>query len=195
MQDNYKQDINKIKRDIVILKREIRQLKFKNSPLFKILHIINAFIFVTYLQFILAYLFEFNSETIKNSHIQFKTNFTNSQNIKLYTIIINYKNYSFRSKINKQFDKSILYSDVRISKDLFFHLPQKLKLMQFNQQWFVIYESMGIFTICAIILFTQTIAYIYKQNEHYYPLLIIFILNMFSFLSISIFSMYVHSVI
>ncbi len=195
MQNNDNDDINKIKRNIVILKREIEQLKFKNSILFKVLNLINMFIFIIYLQFIILYLFDLNSETINNTDIQFKIQASIHQNVKLYTIKIRYKNYFFKSKINKEMNNSVLYSDAIISKDLFFQLPQKLKFKHLNTQWFLVYESLGILTICAIILFTQTIAYIYKQNEHYYPLFSISLLSILSFIGISIFSLVIHKII
>lgn len=197
MQENYEKEVRKLKREIILLKREVQRLQFKNSFLFRTFHTINIFIFIAYLQFIISYLFNFNAERIKNSAIQFKTYLSDPGEVKLYTISIKYKNYVFRSKINRQIDGSILQSDLTVTKDLLFHIPQKIKFTHsgFKQQWFVIYESMGILTICAIILFSETIAYIYKQNEHYYPFLMMSGLNILSFSGISVFSLYIHDIL
>lgn len=189
------EDISRIKQKIILLKREIEHLKFKNSRLFKVLNLVNLFIFLIYIQYILTYLSNQNSENISNAHIQFNVYSYQSERIKLYTIKFKYHNYFFRVKINRELDKTIMYTDAVISKDLIFQIPQKLQLKNFRSHWFFINESLGILTICFILVFVQTVAYIYKQNEHYYPLLSVFVLNILSFTGIVIFSLHIHNLI
>lgn len=189
-----KDDLAKLKREIILLQREINHLKFKNSFLFKTLNIINWVIFICFLQYILSYIFSFNNSEIPNSKIEFKTHPYKNENVKLYTIIFSYKNYYFKVKVNKEIDKGIIYSDAIISKDLVFQIPQKLKFKNLNNRWFFIYESLGILTICSILIFTQIVVFYWKQNEEYYPLLTITTLNSIAFIGISIFALYIHKI-
>ncbi|HPQ08049.1 MAG TPA: hypothetical protein PK995_02355 [Bacteroidia bacterium] len=189
-----KDDLAKLKREIILLQREINHLKFKNSFLFKTLNIINWVIFICFLQYILSYIFSSNNSEIPNSKIEFKTHPYKNENVKLYTIIFSYKNYYFKVKVNKEIDKGIIYSDAIISKDLVFQIPQKLKFKNLNNRWFFIYESLGILTICSILIFTQIVVFYWKQNEEYYPLLTITTLNSIAFIGISIFALYIHKI-
>jgi hypothetical protein len=189
-----KVDLAKLKREIILLQREINHLKFKNSSLFKTLNIINWVIFICFLQYILSYIFSSNNSEIPNSKIEFKTHPYKNENVKLYTIIFSYKNYYFKVKVNKEIDKGIIYSDAIISKDLVFQIPQKLKFKNLNNRWFFIYESLGILTICSILIFTQIVVFYWKQNEEYYPLLTITTLNIIAFIGISIFALYIHKI-
>lgn len=188
-------DIKRLKRELILLKRKRLQVQFKNSPFFKVLSIINIFILIIYIQFILSYILDLNTTLISNQNIDFKTYPYESGNIKLYNIIFHYKNYFFRVKINKELDQTIMYSDAIITRDNFFQIPQKLKFINLNNKWFLVNESLGILTICAIIVFTQSIAYFYKQNEYLYPLLAISFLSIISFIGISIFSLFIHNFI
>lgn len=193
-ENNDSEYIKHIQREIILLKRKIAQLKFKNSTLFKSLNFINHFIYIIYIQFIISYIIDFNFQKISNSDIQFNVYTYPSEMIKLYTIKFKYNNYFFRVKINKELDKTIMYSDAIISKDLIFQIPIKLKLKHFNNHWFFINESLGILTICLIIVFIQSIAHIYKQNEHYYPLISLFSLSILSWIGIVSFSLYIHKI-
>lgn len=189
------ENINQLKREIIRLKRTIAHLKFKNSPLFKILNTINLFIYLAFLQYIISYVFDINKTIIHNKDIQFKTYPYESMYVKLYTIIFQYQHYSFKVKVNKLLNKSVLYSDALITKDHLFQIPQKFKFIYPNSHWFFINESLGILTICSILVFVQSIAYIYKQHEYFYPLFSISFLSLFAFSGILIFSLYIHNFI
>jgi hypothetical protein len=189
-----KDDLAKLKREIILLQREIKRLKFKNSTLFKVLNLINWLIFICFSQYILSYIFNFNNSEISNSQIEFKIFPSINDNVRLYTIIFSYENYTFRVKINKELDRSIIYSDAIVSKDLVFQIPQKLKFKNLNNRWFFIYESLGILTICSILIFTQIVVFYWKQNEEYYPLLTITTLNSIAFIGISAFALYIHKI-
>ncbi|GAB4205642.1 MAG: hypothetical protein Fur0023_14700 [Bacteroidia bacterium] len=197
MVDENTDEIGKIKREIILLKREIEYLKFKNSRLFKVLNIINLVIFIIYIQFILSYLFDLKESPIPNSAIQFNVYHypSASSQIKIYTIKFKYNHYYFKSKINKELNKTIVYSDAAVTKDIFFQMPQKIKLYHLPNRWFFVNETLGILTICSIIVFVQSIAYLYKQNEQFYPLFSISMLSILSFLGISIFSLHIHNFI
>lgn len=188
-------DIKRLKREIIFLKRQIQQLQFQNSVTFKVLNIFNAFIFLAYAQFIFCYLLNTNSNLIPNSDIQFKTYLFQQEKVKLYTIVFKYHSNYFKVKVNKEFDNIILQSDALISKDIFFQIPQKIKFNIYPNQWFFINESLGIFTICAIIVFVQIIAFTYKLNEQFYPLISISTLNILSFIGILIFALDIHNFI
>jgi len=189
-----KDDLAKLKREIIFLQREIKRLKFKNSTLFKLLNLINWLIFTCFSQYILSYIFNFNNSEISNSQIEFKIFPSINNNVRLYTIIFSYENYTFRVKINKEIDRSIIYSDAIVSKDLVFQIPQKLKFKNLYNRWFLIYESLGILTICSILIFTHIVVYYWKQNEEYYPLLTITTLNSLAFLGIVYFAIYIHKI-
>lgn len=189
------EDIRQIKREIVLLKRKIARLKFKNSPLFKILNTINTFVVVVYVQYIISYAFDFNYADIPNTNIQFNVYSYPSNRIKLYTIKFKYKNYFFRVKVNKEVSTSLMNFNATISKDMFLQIPQKFRLNTVNSSWWIINESLGILTICTIIVFVQVVAFVFKQNEHYYPLLSISALTIFSFVGIVFFSLHIHNFI
>ncbi|MCX7728917.1 MAG: hypothetical protein N2203_05535 [Bacteroidia bacterium] len=192
---NDNDELKQIKREIILLKRKIEHLKFKNSFLFKFLNTVNIAIFILYFQFISSYIFDFNLSDVLNSNIQFNVYKYQSESIKIYTIKFKYYDYFFRVKINKTLDKSVVYSDAVITKDPFFQIPQKFKLKNYSSQWFFVNESLGILTICAIIVFVQGIAYLYRQNEYYYPLFSISLLSVLSFIGIVFFSLYIHNFI
>jgi len=187
------EDIKRLKREIIFLKRKIQQLQFQNSAIFKVLNIFNAFIFLAYSQFIFCYLLSTNSNFIPNSDIEFKTYLFQQEKVKLYTIVFKFHSNYFRVKVNKEFDNIILHSDALITKDIFFQIPQKIKFNIYPNQWFLINESLGIFTICAIIVFVQIIAFIYKLNEQFYSLISISTLSILSFIGISIFTLDIHN--
>jgi hypothetical protein len=189
-----KDDLAKLKREIIFLQREIKRLKFKNSTLFKVLNLINWLIFTCFSQYILSYIINYNNSEISNSKIEFKIFPSKNDNVKLYTIIFSYKNYYFKVKVNKEIDKGIIYSDAIVSKDLVFQIPQKLKFKNLYNRWFLIYESLGILTICCILIFTQIVVFYWKQNEEYYPLLTITTLNIIAFIGISIFALHIHKI-
>lgn len=197
MVDENTDELGKIKREIIFLKREIEHLKFKNSSLFKILNILNLIIFIIYIQFILSYLFDINQSTVTNSAIRFNVYHypSASLQVKIYTIQFKYHQYYFKSKINKELNTIIVHSDAVVTKDIFFQIPQKIKLIYLPNRWFFVNETLGILTICSIIVFVQTIAYLYKQNEQFYPLFSISLLSMLSFFGISVFSLHIHNFI
>ncbi len=197
MVDENTDEIGRIKREIILLKREIEHLKFKNSSLFKTLNVINFVIFIIYIQFILSYLFDFNQSPVPNSTIQFNVyqHPTASRQVKIYTIQFKYYQYYFKSKINKEFNNTMMYSDAVITKDIFFQIPQKIKFYHLPNHWFFVNETLGIFTICSIIVFVQSIAYLYRQNEQFYPLFSISLLSILSFLGICVFSLHIHNFI
>lgn len=189
------EDIQRLKIEIIFLKRKIEHLKFKNSLLFRILNIINRIIFMVFVQYIISYLFEINVMKIQNHNIEFKTYPYEAEQVKLYTIVFKYHHYFFKVRINKELDRTIIYSDAMISQDLIFRLPQKFKLLNLNNKWFLVYESLGILTICLIIVFVQVVAFLYKLNESFYSLFSISMLSIISFIGIIIFSAYIHNFI
>lgn len=193
--DQNKTDTEYLRREIIILQRKIEQLKFQNSKAFRVLNIINTSIFIIYVQFILSYLADFNITPVYNSQIQFKSNAIQNQQIRLYTIQFKYKNYYLKSSINKDFDNHILSSNIIISKDFIFQIPQKLKFLFPRSKWYFVSESLGIVTICCILIFVQSIAFIYKQHHYYYPLFSISLLNIVSFVGILFFSLHIHNFI